>query len=180
MRRKQQESAVAWENLISKLLMQYLNKVFNTWRQAGIANIVAHRAFPQAVGMRLFWLVVKQFGRVRERNKPWPQGQGRFQTTCISRCSYNIKAIFLLLLWNHYWWLLATSWAPSCSQRGGWEITSDPKVGDEFNIKAKAPGWLHRGVFTLVGDCSVGIELLPLTDEFTMLQLLARAEQLCF
>lgn len=139
-----------WENLISKLSVQYLNKVFNKWRQVGVANIVAQRVFPQAVGVRLFWLVAKQFGRVSKsdgKTFAWPQGQERFQTWCISWCSYNIKAIFLPLLWNHHWWLLTTPWAPPCSQTGSWEITSGPNGGDEFDIKTKAPCWLHRDFY---------------------------------
>lgn len=36
-----------------------------------------------------------------------------------------------------------------------------------LNMKAKVPCWLHREIFTLVGDCSVVIDLLPLTDGFT-------------
>lgn len=54
------------------------------------------------------------------------------------------------------------------------------KGGDEFNIKAKAPCWLHREIFTLVGQCSVVIDLLPLTDGFTVVQLFTWTEQLCF
>lgn len=49
-----------------------------------------------------------------------------------------------------------------------------------FNIKAKAPCWLHREIFTLVRDCSMVIDLLPLADGFTEVQLLTWTEQLCF
>lgn len=36
---KQPESAVTWENLISKLSMQYLKKVFNKRRQTGVGPV---------------------------------------------------------------------------------------------------------------------------------------------